>query len=113
MPLLDSALIRRLFARAGTFSFVVVLLCVPGLTRAGQRIATSQAPTLSFSKSTECPPKKAAAVAAVIHIAVAFVGVIVPAPAARPQWTLDSPAPLSPVVFSPGPLRAPPVSRLA
>jgi hypothetical protein len=113
MPLLDLTMIRRLFTRAGTLLFVGVLLCVPGLTRVSQRIGASPAPTLSFSKSTECPPKKTTVAPTVRHVVVAFVDDVVPASAAWPRWTLDSPAPLSPVVVTPGPLRAPPSSRLA
>lgn len=108
MPLIQSTTIRRLLARAGTLLFVGVLLCVPGLTRVGQHIAGSRAPTLSFSKSTECPPRKMAAAPAALGIVAIFVDADVAACVACRRWAIDAAAPLSPVVFTPHPLRAPP-----
>jgi hypothetical protein len=60
MSVVDPTPIRRLLARCATLVFVGVLLCVPGLTRAGQHVSVSQGPTLSFAKSTDFPPKKIA-----------------------------------------------------
>ena len=49
--------LRLLLARAAVLFGVMVLVCVPGLTRIGQRLETaSHAP--SFAKNIDCPPKK-------------------------------------------------------
>jgi hypothetical protein len=112
MSVVDSAPLRRLIARAGTLLFVCVLLCVPGLTRAGQHVSTTQGPTLSFAKSTDFPPKK---------ITIEHVSLIV-------SWTdltcvdarvcvvvrpIDTTPPPAFAGFAPRPLRAPPAVRLS
>jgi hypothetical protein len=112
MPSTQSTTIRRLFARATTLLFVGVLLCVPGLTRVGQRIATSQAPTLSFSKSTECPPKRIDGVR-VADVRADFFADDAPPCTAAARWTPAVHVPLSPAVFCPRPLRAPPSTSLS
>jgi hypothetical protein len=49
--------LRLLRARAAVLLGIVVLVCVPGLTRIGQKLETaSHAP--SFAKNIDCPPKK-------------------------------------------------------
>jgi hypothetical protein len=49
--------LRLLWARAAVLLGIVVLVCVPGLTRIGQKLETaSHAP--SFAKNIDCPPKK-------------------------------------------------------
>ena len=49
--------VGTLFARLCVLVGVLVLICVPGLTRMGQRLETaSRAP--SFARNIECPPKK-------------------------------------------------------
>jgi len=112
MSAVDSTLIRRLIARAGTLLFVGVLLCVPGLTRAGQHVSTTQGPTLSFAKSTDFPPKKITIEHVTLIVswsqltcADADVRVFV-----RPIDTTPPPAFAG---FAPQPLRAPPVSALS
>ena len=113
MPVVDPTLIRRLLARAGTLLFVGVLLCVPGLTRAGQHVSTSQGPTLSFAKSTDFPPRK---------VTIEHVRLIVSwadltcaqdtrvSPFVRP---VDETPPPAFAGSAPRPLRAPPAARLS
>jgi hypothetical protein len=49
--------LRLLRPRAAVLLGIVVLICVPGLTRIGQKLETaSHAP--SFAKNIDCPPKK-------------------------------------------------------
>ncbi len=49
--------LRLLLARAAVLFGIMVLVCVPGLTRMGQKLETaSHAP--SFAKNIDCPPKK-------------------------------------------------------
>jgi hypothetical protein len=52
-----TSLLRVLRPRAAIVLGIVVLVCVPGLTRIGQKLETaSHAP--SFAKNIDCPPKK-------------------------------------------------------
>ena len=86
---------------------ILVLVCVPALTRAGQKLETaSHAP--SFSKNIDCPPKKvtfAPVLAVVLPVAVKTLDQIpVPAPVPQPLVAL----PRSPHLGPPLPLRAPP-----
>jgi hypothetical protein len=48
---------RLLLARAAVLIGIVVLVCVPGLTRMGQKLETASR-TPSFAKNIDCPPKK-------------------------------------------------------
>jgi len=112
-PSSHTTAVRRLFARASMLLFVGVLCCVPGLTRVNQRINTSAAPTLSFSKSTECPPEKVSAARVALEIVYAFPCVPAPARTLRQRrWPATS-LPLSPALVSPRPLRAPPAALFA
>jgi len=98
---------RRLLARVSVLLAVLVLVCVPGFTRIGQRLETTSH-TPSFAKNIDCPPKRttvapAAPVATPIPVALDLVVVAehVPAP--------DPALPRSPDIFGPRPLRAPPL----
>ena len=103
---------RLLLARAAVLIGIVVLVCVPGLTRMGQKLETASR-TPSFAKNIDCPPKKvtiAAAVAVALPVALkAFESV----PSTPFPPALDS-ALLPPRLSSaPVPLRAPPSTLLA
>jgi hypothetical protein len=91
---------------------VLVLICVPGLTRISQKLETTSH-TPSFAKNVDCPPKKVT-VAGVIALASpvqikTFDLVLV----ARLAFVPDATLPRSPQLFGPRPLRAPPVALLA
>ena len=109
----DPALIRRLLARAATLLFVGVLLCVPGLTRAGQHVNTSQGPTLSFAKSTDFPPKKVT----IEHVRLIVSWADLTAVSRARVCVFERPVDVSPppafTGSSPRPLRAPPAVRLS
>jgi hypothetical protein len=90
---------------------VIVLVCVPGLTRIGQRLETTSH-TPSFAKNIDCPPKRitiapAAPVTTPVPVALDLVVIakLVPAP--------DATLSRSPDLFGPRPLRAPPLALLA
>jgi hypothetical protein len=100
-----------LLARTAVLLGIVVLVCVPGLTRMNQKLETaSRAP--SFSKNIDCPPKK-----------VTLLPALLASPA--PLATFDAPAivallpsrdpllPRSLFLAVPRPLRAPPSALLA
>jgi|KBSMisStaDraftv2_1062788.scaffolds.fasta_scaffold795918_1 hypothetical protein len=114
VPLLKAVPVRsyRYFlARASVLLAVVVLVCVPGFTRIGQRLETTSH-TPSFAKNIDCPPKRmtvapAAPVATPIPVALDLVVIAEPMPA--PDATL----PRSPDLFGPRPLRAPPLALLS
>ena len=100
------------FARASVLLGVLVLICVPGLTRISQKLET-RSHTPSFAKNIDCPPKKVT-VAGVIAVASpiqikTFDLVLV----ARPVSVPDATPPRPPQLFGPRPLRAPPVALLA
>jgi hypothetical protein len=99
-------------ARASVLLGVLALICVPGLTRIGQRLeTTSHAP--SFAKNIDCPPKKVT-VAGVIAVASPVqIKTFDLVPVARPASVPDAALPRSPQLFGPRPLRAPPRSLLA
>jgi hypothetical protein len=90
---------------------IVVLVCVPGLTRIGQKLETaSHAP--SFAKNIDCPPKKVtiAPVPLVDSPAPPMTfDVVVIARAVPPSDAALPPPPLRGLQ----PLRAPPSSALA
>ena len=106
-------MIRCLFARAGTLFFVGVLLCVPGLTRVGQRVNTSQGPTLSFSKSTDFPPKKIT----IEHVRLIVSWADLICAETTRVWVFVRPVDATPppafTGSAPRPLRAPPSARLS
>jgi hypothetical protein len=91
---------------------VLVLICVPGLTRIGQKLETaSLAP--SFAKNIDCPPKKVT-VAGVIPVAAPVqIKTFDLVQVARLASVPDATRPRSPQLFGPRPLRAPPVALLA
>ena len=97
----------RLVARAAVVLSVLVLVCVPAMTRVGQRLETaSHAP--SFAKNIDCPPKK-------VMVAPVW-GLASPTPlrvfetleAVRLAPSPDTTHPRAPFRSSPRPLRAPP-----
>lgn len=49
--------LRLLRARAAVLLGIVVLVCVPGLTRIGQKLESASL-TPSFANNLDCPPKK-------------------------------------------------------
>jgi hypothetical protein len=94
-------------ARTAVLLGVAVLVCVPGLTRIGQKLETaSHAP--SFAKNIDCPPKKitlapvqsAGSPALPRTFDVAVIARAVPAP--------DAALPAPPSLRALRPLRAPP-----
>jgi hypothetical protein len=102
-------------ARAVVLLGVVALVCVPALTRIGQKLEpvspVSHAP--SFSRNIDCPPKKVT-VAPVFAVTSpiplkAFETVSVAPLAPSPDATL----PRSPNLSAPRSLRAPPSALLA
>jgi len=99
-------------ARAAAVVGIVVLICVPALTRAGQRLETaSHAP--SFAKNVDCPPKKvtvAAAAAMASPVPRDEIGLV---PAARLAPSVASALPRTPQFDLPVPLRAPPTVLFA
>ena len=109
MPRFHAERKGRLLARAGVLMYIVVLLCVPALTRIGQKLQPvtpiSSAP--SFAKNIDCPPKKVT-VAPQFSITSAVLlkntEVVRVARLAPPDPTLPS----TPVVTAPRALRAPP-----
>ena len=103
----------RLLARAGVLMCIVVLLCVPALTRVGQKLQPvtpiSSAP--SFAKNIDCPPKRvtvAPLFAFTSAVLLKNTEVVRVARLAPPDPT----PPPTPIVFAPCPLRAPPSSIL-
>lgn len=103
---------RPLLTRLAVFLGIIVLVCVPGLTRIGQRLGTaSHAP--SFAKNIDCPPKKVtltATVAVALPMALKAFEVLPAVPFAPASDQALLPPPLS---SAPVPLRAPPTSTLA
>jgi hypothetical protein len=90
---------------------VLVLVCVPGFTRIGQRLETTSH-TPSFAKNIDCPPKRITIAPATLvptPIPIALELVVV----AEHVFTPDPALPRSPDIFGPRPLRAPPLSLLA
>ncbi|HEY1911408.1 MAG TPA: hypothetical protein VGG73_10835 [Vicinamibacterales bacterium] len=102
---------RRLLARLGVLSFVFVLLCVPALTRIGQKLQpvppVSQAP--SFAKNIDCPPKKVVVSPTTAVVAVVLVLEGDDAPPPPVVSSLNRPFPETPSLSAPVPLRAPPL----
>jgi hypothetical protein len=104
--------LKLLLARTAVLFGIMVLVCVPGLTRIGQKLETaSHAP--SFAKNIDCPPKK---------VTVTPASAVSPASSPATFHTLAlaallpsrAPLPLrSPLLVIPRPLRAPPSAPLA
>jgi len=95
-----------LFARVAVLIGVVVLICVPALTRAGQRLETASH-TPSFSKNIDCPPKKVTAAPQPVATPTPLATFDVVRIAAAPP-SPDALLPHSPFLVTPRPLRAPP-----
>ena len=99
-------------ARAAAVVAVVVLVCVPALTRVGQRLETaSHAP--SFAKNIDCPPKKVTVAPAVAPVSPVALDTIERAPAAGLALPPTEALPRTPQFDLPVPLRAPPSVLLA
>ena len=99
-------------ARVAAFAIVVVLVCVPALTRVGQRLETSShAP--SFAKNIDCPPKKVTVAAAATMASPVPIDTIELVPAAPLAPPLTEALPRTPQFDLPVPLRAPPAVLLA
>jgi hypothetical protein len=95
--------------------YIVVLLCVPALTRIGQKLQPvtpiSSAP--SFAKNIDCPPKKVTVAPLFAFTAAVLLKNAEVVRVARLAPTPDPALPPTPTVFAPCPLRAPPSSILA
>jgi len=91
---------------------ILVLVCVPGLTRIGQKLETASH-TLSFAKNIDCPPKRVTIAPMAAVEAPTAVNRVETAPVARfaPVPDLTHPRPL--YLSSPRPLRAPPAVPFA
>jgi hypothetical protein len=100
-----------LLPRAAVLFGIMVLVCVPGLTRMGQRLETaSHAP--SFAKNIDCPPKKVTLVPASLASPAPLTSFeTLPVAALLPSR--DPLLPRSPFLAVPPPLRAPPSAHLA
>lgn len=100
-----------LLARAAVLIGVTVLVCVPAMTRVGQRLETaSHAP--SFAKNSDCPPKKVT-VAPVPVASPAPLLVFEPVSVVALAPSIGALRPRSPFLVVPRPLRAPPSALLA
>jgi hypothetical protein len=103
--------VDTLLVRIAVLLGVFVLICVPGLTRMGQRLETSShAP--SFARNIECPPKKvtlAPVTAASLPVPLATLDLVL---SVRFASVPDAIVPDSPHLSAPLPLRAPPVAPL-
>jgi hypothetical protein len=99
------------FARVAAVIGVLVLICVPALTRAGQKLETSsRAPSF---RNIDCPPKKLAmTVVQAVASTMPSEAVQVP-PAADLAPVSDTTPQSSPYLATPGPLRAPPSAFLS
>jgi hypothetical protein len=100
-----------LLARAAVVIGVLVLICVPALTRAGQKLETSsRAPRF---RNIDCPPKKIAVtvVQAVASTAPSEAVQVQPAASFAPVSNVTPTPP--PYLATPGPLRAPPSALLS
>jgi hypothetical protein len=106
---------RRLacwLARIAAFTAIVVLVCVPALTRIGQRLEVVSHGS-SFSKNIDCPPKKVT-IAPLFALASPVPATTdAPIPVARLATRLDVTRPPSLERSAPPPLRAPPSALLA
>jgi len=99
-------------ARAAAVVAVVVLVCVPALTRVGQRLETaSHAP--SFAKNIDCPPKKVTVAPSAAMSSPAPLDTIELVPAAPLASPSTEALPRAPQFDLPVPLRAPPAVLFA
>jgi hypothetical protein len=94
-------------ARVAAVVVAGVLVCVPALTRTGQRLETaSHAP--SFAKNIDCPPKKVTVAPAAAMASPVPLDTIELVPAAPLAPPLTEALPRTPQFDLPVPLRAPP-----
>jgi hypothetical protein len=100
-----------LIARAAVLLSIVVLVCVPAITRVGQRLETASH-TPSFAKNIDCPPKKVT-VAPVPVASLTPLATFEAVRIAAPTPSADALRPRSPFLVVPRPLRAPPTAPLA
>jgi hypothetical protein len=99
-------------ARVAAVAVVVVLICVPALTRVGQRLETaSHAP--SFAKNIDCPPKKVTVAPATAMASPVPLDTIELVPAVPLASPLTEAPPRAPQFDLPVPLRAPPAVFVA
>ena len=100
-----------LAARVATLIGVVILICVPALTRVGQKLETSSlAPSF---RNVDCPPKKVTVTPAQAILAATAIPLFETAPLAR---FVPLAAPVTPrtlFLVVPRPLRAPPSAPLS
>jgi hypothetical protein len=94
------------FARAAVLIGVAVLICVPALTRIGQKLETASH-TISFSRNIECPPKKVTVSKAPAAVPPASIDSADVAPVAK-FAPISAAQPYVPIVAAPRQLRAPP-----
>jgi hypothetical protein len=113
--LLNQHHIRRIGlvpVRAAVLLSVVVMVCVPALTRIGQKLETASH-AQSFSKNIDCPPKKVtvtpvSAVTSAIPLKTFETVRVAPLAPTPDAMLLRTPSP-----SAPPPLRAPPSALLA
>lgn len=100
-----------LLARAAVLVSVVVLVCVPALTRIGQKLETASH-AQSFSKNIDCPPKKVTVTPVFAVASPTPLRALQTIPAARLSPSQDATLPRSPNLSAPPALRAPPAALL-
>jgi hypothetical protein len=99
-------------ARAAVLVGILVLVCVPALTRVGQRLETSSlAP--SFSRNIDCPPKKVTIAPVLAVASPILLRTFATIPVARLTPAPATILPRSPHLAAPLPLRAPPSAFFA
>jgi hypothetical protein len=104
--------LRLLLARTAVLFGIMVLVCVPGLTRMGQKLETaSHAP--SFAKNIDCPPKKVTVTPASAVSPASSLAMFDTLPLAALLPPRAPLLPRSPLLAIPRPLRAPPSAHLA
>jgi hypothetical protein len=103
-----------LLARTDVLLSVVVLVCVPALTRIGQKLEPvspiSHAP--SFSGNIDCPPKKVTVAPVFAMTSPIPIKAFETVPVARLAPLPDATLPRSPNLSAPHPPRAPPSALL-
>jgi hypothetical protein len=102
----------QLLARASVLLGVLVLICVPGLTRISQKLeTTSHSP--SFAKNIDCPPRKVTVAPAPAVVSPVPLTAFHLVPVARSASAAEERLPHPLQFFGPRPLRAPPLTLLA
>lgn len=112
LPPHPARLLGLLLARSVVLLGIVVLVCVPGLTRMGQKLETaSHAP--SFAKNIDCPPKRVTIAPVPAMASPMPVKAFETVPLARVAPPSATSLPPSPHLDAMRPLRAPPSPALA